>query len=192
MATTSLHDTELLDRARRGDQTAFGQLVQRYQARVAATVIGMLGPGEDAEDVGQEVFIRFYRSLDQYRGEAALATYLTRIAINLSLNALKRRRRRQRWQRLWGDSAVPDLPDPAQDNDRDDDRALLEQGLRRLDPDARAVITLRLIEGYSTQETADLLGIKLGTVLSRLSRAQEKLRQILDKPAHRQRHQPAG
>lgn len=192
MATTSLHDTELLDRTRRGDQTAFGQLVQRYQARVAATVIGMLGPGEDAEDVGQEVFIRFYRSLDQYRGEAALATYLTRIAINLSLNALKRRRRRQRWQRLWGDSAVPDLPDPAQDNDRDDDRALLEQGLRRLDPDARAVITLRLIEGYSTQETADLLGIKLGTVLSRLSRAQEKLRQILDKPAHRQRHQPAG
>lgn len=67
--------------------------MERYEGAVAATVIGMLGPGADADDVGQEVFVRFYRSLARFRGEAAVKTYLTRIAINQSLKALKRRRR---------------------------------------------------------------------------------------------------
>ena len=86
-------DEELLERARGGDDRAFRVLVDRYQGVVAATVTGMLGLGDDAEDVGQETFIRFHRSLDRFRGESSVATSLTRIAINLSLTALKRRRR---------------------------------------------------------------------------------------------------
>ncbi len=80
-------DRSLVDRAQSGDEQAFRILVERYEGAVAATVIGMLGHG--AGDVGQEVFVRFYRSLSRFRGEAAVKTYLTRIAINQSLNALK-------------------------------------------------------------------------------------------------------
>src|SRR6478672_1109537 len=86
-------DAELLARARRGEEDAFRALVVRYEPVVAATVIGMLGRGADADDVGQETFIRFYDALDRFREESTLKTYLVRIAMNLSLNALQRRRR---------------------------------------------------------------------------------------------------
>jgi len=89
----NLSDDALIERARDGQAWAFRRLVERYEGRVAATVVGMLGPGGEADDVGQETFIRFYEALDQYRGEAQLGTYLTRIAINQSLKALQRRKR---------------------------------------------------------------------------------------------------
>ncbi len=82
MSTSFRDESELLRRAREGDDRAFRELVHRYEDRVAATIIGMLGPGPDAEDVGQETFIRLYRSLDGFRGDSSLATYVTRIAIN--------------------------------------------------------------------------------------------------------------
>ncbi len=88
-----LSDIELIEKTKAGDQRAFGQLVSRHQSRVAATVIGMLGNSPEADDIGQEVFVRFYRSIVSFRGEANLSTYLTRIAINLSLNELKRRKK---------------------------------------------------------------------------------------------------
>src|SRR5262249_20681891 len=86
-------DDELIARARTGDDRAFALLVERYESAVAASVIGMLGPGEDADAVGQETFIRFHRALGDFRGESSLKTYLVHIAMNLSLNALKRRKR---------------------------------------------------------------------------------------------------
>src|SRR3970040_2420094 len=96
-------DQELVGRSRGGDADAFRALVERYQGVVAGVVIRMLGHGDEADDVGQETFLRFYKALDTFRGEAAVKTYLTRIAMNLSLNALKRRRRlRQRLVR-WSD-----------------------------------------------------------------------------------------
>jgi hypothetical protein len=87
-------DSQLIAAARDGDPRAFANLVERYENKIARTVIAMLGDSAEADDVGQETFIRFYRSLDSFREESALGTYLTRIAINLSLNELKRRKRR--------------------------------------------------------------------------------------------------
>ena len=87
-------DDVLIERARAGDDTAFRAIVERYESLVAATVISMLGPGAEADDVGQETFIRFYNHQDQFRGEASPGTYLTRIAINQSLKALRTRTRR--------------------------------------------------------------------------------------------------
>src|SRR4051812_20075618 len=78
-------DHELLQLARDGDERAFRELVERYEPAVASVVVGMLGAGDDADDVGQETFIRFYRALGSFRGEASLKTYLRRIAMNLSL-----------------------------------------------------------------------------------------------------------
>ena len=174
-------DTALIDRARAGDEAAFRGLVERYESQVAATVVGMLGPGDEADDVGQETFVRFYQALSKFRGEAALGTYLTRIAMNLSLNAIKRRQR-QRW-RFWSRDDEKAPPEPSFDGR--DERAAQECGqavhaaLARLKPDFRAVVVLRTLDGYSTKETAGLLEIAEGTVLSRLSRGMKQLETIL-------------
>jgi DNA-directed RNA polymerase specialized sigma24 family protein len=86
----------LLDAARKGDHEAFKALVISHESQVAATIIGMLGRCSEAEDIGQETFMRFYKALDHFKGESQLGTYLIRIAINLSINELKRRQRRNR------------------------------------------------------------------------------------------------
>ena len=173
-------EQRLVARARRGDRAAFREIVERYEGLVAATVIGMLGRGPEAEDVGQQTFIRLYKALDQYRGEGGLAPYLTRIAVNLSLNALDKRKRRQK--RFVSHDAKERF-EPAFDGARDlrrfDEEELVHKAIQQLNPIHRSVVVLRLIDGYSTKETAELLDIPVGTVLSRLYRAQEHLRDLL-------------
>lgn len=174
-----LSDNQLLEMARSGDEKAFGMLVTRHKSRVAAIVIGMLGHRPEADDVGQEVFVRFYKAMDDFRGDANLSTYLTRIAINLSLNELKRK---SRWSRIFSSSDKDDLPDQHDvhyHEDQLDDRRQINRALAELKPDHRAVIVLRLIDGYSTNETAELLKVPIGTVLSRLARAQAKMKEML-------------
>ena len=173
-------EQRLVARARKGDRAAFREIVERYEGLVAATVIGMLGRGPEAEDVGQQTFIRFYKALDQYRGEGGLAPYLTRIAVNLSLNALdKRKRRRKRFvshdAREWFEPAS----DGARDLRRFNEEELIHGAIQQLNPIHRSVVVLRLMNGYSTKETAEMLDIPVGTVLSRLYRAQENLRELL-------------
>lgn len=172
-------DQELIQQSRNGDQKAFEQLVKRYESQVAATVIGMLGKTEAADDVGQEVFVRFYNALNQFRGESGLGTYLTRMAINLSLNELKRRKRRQ-WFFKEPDEGANELAvDPQETLAKNEKQRLVQNAIRQLKPPFRSVIVLRLIDGYSTEETAEMLHIPVGTVLSRLSRAQKKLKKLL-------------
>jgi len=173
-------DLELVGRSRDGDDSAFSELVCRYQHTVAKTVIGMLGAGDDAEDVGQQVFIRFFRALDDYRGEAALGTYLTRIAINLSLNELKRRKRMSQIF-FRPPESYPEKYEMKADNAESelDAEEVVNKALQNLEPKFRSVVVLRMIQGYSTKETAEMLKLPLGTVLSRLSRAQDKLKELL-------------
>jgi RNA polymerase sigma-70 factor, ECF subfamily len=179
-----LSDDALIERARDGQAWAFRRLVERYEDRVAATVVGMLGPGGEADDVGQETFIRFYEALDQYRGEAQLGTYLTRIAINQSLKALQRRKR---WtDRFWSRDEAPNAAlahEPSVDGEdaitSSERSALVHRALGHLSDDHRAVAVLRLLDGYSTRETADILDIPEGTVMSRLYRASSHLETLL-------------
>ncbi|HEX8695720.1 MAG TPA: RNA polymerase sigma factor [Longimicrobium sp.] len=188
-------DRELVERARRGDQRAFRLLVERYEPVVASTVVGMLGPGDDADDVGQETFIRFYRSLGRYRGEASLATWLRRIAVNLSLNALKRRRRfALRFpSRDRPGARLPDPPAEATDEaEAGEARAAVRAAIDRLGPKHRPVVVLRMIDGCSTRETAEVLGIREGTVLSRLSRAMRELERWLEPYAREGRTMEGG
>ena len=183
MAETAT-DAELIANARAGNDRAFAVLVDRYERAVAATVIGMLGPGDDADDVGQETFIRFHRALGSFRGESSLKTYLVHIAMNLSLNALKRRRRSvlrfvsRESESDDGDPLV-ELPEPRVGPEGDLDtkelQLLVRAAVRRLGERHRAVVVLRLFHDYSTKETAEILGVPEGTVLSRLSRAMKEL-----------------
>jgi RNA polymerase sigma-70 factor (ECF subfamily) len=172
-------EQELVRKARDGDKNAFKELVVQNEQRVAATVIGMLGNCPEADDVGQETFIRFYRSLDKFRGESSIGTYLTRIAINLSLNELKRRKRRNTHFFSRGEEKMANAPDRKDRKNTKELKEIVRIGLEQLDPKYRAVVVLRLIEGYSTKETAQILRLPIGTVLSRLARAQKKLKEIL-------------
>ncbi len=177
---SELEDRELVGKARNGDKAAFSMLVRKYEQTVAGVVIGMLGPGEDAEDVGQNVFIRFYKAIDDFRGESSLGTYLTRIAINLSLNELKRQQRRNMFFiKTSPGSPEYDIKDEQDRQDEYDTRQAVQQALPQLDPKFRSVVVLRMLQGYSTKETAQILKLPPGTVLSRLARAQDKLKDLL-------------
>ena len=188
-----LDEIELLESARNGDQEAFKELIIRYEGQVARTVIGMLGYCPEAEDIGQEVFIRFYKALGQFKGESSVGTYLTRIAINLSLNELKRRKRKALFfffkpgtkndsrKEHHAFDQIPYHRNPGFENEINE---LVWSGIEKLEPKFRSVIVLRLIDGYSTAETAEILNLPMGTVLSRLARGQEKLKEIL-KPLRR-------
>jgi len=181
-AANVLTDNELINQAKEGNDRAFQSLVVRYQQKVAATVIGMLGNTIEADDVGQEVFIRFYKSLAKFRGDSSLGTYLTRIAINLSLNEIKRRKRKRMFSFFsTQDEEVRELqiPDTGITQEQRETQQMVHKAIQLLDPKFRSIILLRLIEGYSTKETADILELPAGTVLSRLSRAQKKLKEIL-------------
>lgn len=182
-------DRAKLEQARGGDQNAFMELVKRYENRVAATVIGMLGHGPEAEDVGQEVFVRFYKALSRFRGDSSLGTYLTRIAINLSLNAIKRRTRQRGMFFSDSEGKMAFVPDTRGQGSHHEAVTLVQRGLQQLSPRDRTVVVLRLVDGYSTRETAEILRLPQGTVLSRLSRAQERLKKILDPLYHDMRDQ---
>ncbi|MGH7620278.1 MAG: RNA polymerase sigma factor, partial [Gemmatimonadaceae bacterium] len=172
----------LLARARAGDDRAFEALVDRFEGAVAATAIGMLGSGDDADDVGQETFIRFHGALAKFRGDSSLKTYLVHIAMNLSLNAL-RRRRRLLARFVSRDETEIDSPSPGAGPDGEVDanelRAFVRAAVNRLSEKHRAVVVLRMFQECSTRETARILGVPEGTVLSRLSRALEELEPYL-------------
>ena len=173
-------EEELVIAAREGDDNAFKELVVRFEPIVARTVIGMLGDCAEAEDVGQETFIRFYKALAGFRGESGVRTYLTRIAMNLSLNELKRRKRRLLRFTRKPVEEYHDLADDRQERGRDVDKERVWMAIGELEEKFRSVLVLRLIDGYSTEETAQMLDIPLGTVLSRLSRGQKRLRELLE------------
>lgn len=172
-------DEQIIDELQQGRSDSFKELIRRYENRIASTVMGMLGRCPEAEDVGQETFIRFYRNVHNFRREASVITYLTRIAINLSLNELRSRNRKSLLflQPRREDDLNPDMGQPP--DETGDTREIVEKALHTLDTKFRAVVVLRLIEGYSTEETANLLKIPTGTVLSRLARAQKKLKTSL-------------
>jgi RNA polymerase sigma-70 factor (ECF subfamily) len=176
--TDHTSDADLLARARSGDDRAFAAIVERYEGAVAATVIGMLGVGDDADDIGQETFIRFYRSLDHFRGDSSLKTYLVHIAMNLSLNAL-RRRRRSVLRFISRDETPIESEEPSVGPDGHVDaeelRLFVRHAVSKLNEKHRAVVVLRMFDDCSTRDTATILGVPEGTVLSRLSRAMKEL-----------------
>jgi len=179
---SSSDDNALVKSSLEGDKNAFGKIVTRYQGMVARTVKGMLGNSAFSEDIGQEVFIKLYYSLSEFRGEAKLSTYIQRIAVNLTLNEIKRRKRFFSLFSQKGNSEMHEFEVADQDDaERKDATEIVGKALMKMEHKFRIILTMRMLQGYSTKETAEILNMPLGTVLSRLSRAQEQLRGILNK-----------
>ena len=174
-------DEELVASARGGDNEAFGVLIERHQDAVATTVAAMLGSTPEVDDVVQDTMIRFYNSLHSFRGEASVLTYLKRIAVNLSLDALRARKRwYDRFVRQDDEASLADIVDENRLLEDNETNALVNGALASLSPPHRAVVVLRMIDGYSTEETAAMLDVPYGTVLSRLSRGLDKLKALLE------------
>jgi RNA polymerase sigma-70 factor (ECF subfamily) len=181
-------DRELVERARAGERQAFDQLVARYQRRLLRLVLRLLRDQAEAEDVVQEAFLKAYRALPRFRGDAAFYTWLYRIALNGARNAILRRRQRT------GPGPLPSqLPAAAPEEGTPEAMLLSKQVMLTIDLamealplDLRTAIVLREIEGLSYEEIAHIMECPLGTVRSRIFRAREaiarRLRPLLDLP----------
>ncbi len=169
----------LIERARSGDAVAFRKIVTIHQGHLAGTIKGMLGNVVEAEDVGQEVFVRFFRKIEQFEGKSSLKTYLTRIAINLSLNELQRRKRQYKYFEKGEAAEIKVNQKMVSFEKQNDVKQMINAALEHIDPKFRSVLVLRNIQGYSTKETAKIMEIPLGTVLSRLNAGQKKLKEVI-------------
>ena len=175
-------DNELIKASINGDKCAFGEIVDRYRKLVARIVKGMLGDSVFVEDIGQEVFIKLYYSLPKFRGEAKLSTYIQKIAVNLTLNEIKRRKRFFSMFAQKGNSEMYEFEVADVDNQEKREAAeIVNRALMSLEPKFRIIVSMRMLQGYSTKETAEIMGLPLGTVLSRLSRAREQLKNVIEK-----------
>jgi len=177
-------DRELVDRARDGSQEAFADLVRRYQVRIFNLARVSTRNDADAEDVAQEIFVRVYRGLRSFRGDSAFRTWLYRIAVNVTRTRAGRPSlfgwfRRVEPEEVGGADPLDALPGTDAVEDSVAYRDAIDHALGRLTPDLRMAVTLRDIEGLEYREIADVLGVPVGTVMSRISRGREKLRPIL-------------
>jgi RNA polymerase sigma-70 factor (ECF subfamily) len=185
-------DAGLIALCRQGQDTAFDALVLRHQNQAYAVALRMLGDPDDAKDVAQDAFVRAYRSLESFRGEAKFSTWLIAIVMNLCRNKRRWWMRRKRLivasidapveteeDALESQVADPS-PGPASQVASHETQARIAEALGMLDDDSREVVVLRDVQGLAYDEIARLLGCELGTVKSRLARARMKLRGLLD------------
>jgi RNA polymerase sigma-70 factor (ECF subfamily) len=182
-----LDDQSLVNACRAGQTEAFGALVERYQERLYATILRLIGSAEDAKDVLQDTFLRAYEKLEQFQGESSFYTWVYRIAVNLALSDRRRRRGGTvHYQRADGlGRECEELADTSLDADptfplerAERDRAV-EAALHQLCPDHRAIVVLKDFDGRRYEEISTILDVPLGTVRSRLHRARCELRERL-------------
>jgi len=191
-------ESRALEAAQRGDPMAFNELVLTYQTTVFNVALRTLGHSEDAADATQETFLSAYRAIHEFRG-GSFKAWLLRIAVNTCYDILRRRQRRP-------STSLEVVIEEGGDNPRLADRQVgperaalasetlstVEQALLTLPDEQRTIVVLCDVQGLSYEEAADIEGIAIGTVKSRLSRARARLRQFLiergELPAELERH----
>lgn len=163
-----------------GDTDSYRLIVDALKDRIAAVCMSMLKNETWAEEVGQDTFVRLYNALPKFKGDSNLSTYATRIAINLCKNKLDsiKRRRNRFIEQSETHHQIPSNNESTQK--RLENQDLIQIALDVLKAEERSVVVLRLMEGYSIKETAEIVGIKEGTVMSKLSRALKKMQAVLD------------
>lgn len=178
-------DDSLIDAAAGGDAAAFGQLVQRYQDRLLTSLTRFTGSREQAEDIAQEAFVQAYRKLDQFRRDASFYTWLHRIAHNRAMSAGRKKRERVSIESLRAAAGGAEVAEPQTDQlpeaamIADEQIALVHRALATLAEDYRKILVLREFDNMDYQQIAEVTGIAIGTVRSRLFRARMQLKEAL-------------
>jgi RNA polymerase sigma-70 factor (ECF subfamily) len=177
-------DLILLERAREGQLDAFNDLVECYQDQLWALVVRMVPDPDQASDAVQEAFFSAYRNMGSFRG-GSVRSWLSRIAVNAAMDTQRARKRRpvqpypelddESWQPPAGEAA-----DPVHTALGSERTMVLNDALRRITPDQRAAIVLFDVEGYDYAEIAEMTGVSLGTVKSRIHRGRLALRALLE------------
>ncbi len=179
---------DLITRAKAGDDTAFTELLTRYERKIYRLAKNITQNDEDAEDVMQEAFLKAYSHLDSFQGNSKFYTWIVRIAVNESLMKLRKRKSDKLVsldeQVDTGEDMVPREIAVWEDNpeaqySQEELRGILDKSVESLAPIFRSVFVLRDIEDLSTEETAEALGISIPAVKSRLLRARLQLREKL-------------
>jgi RNA polymerase sigma-70 factor (ECF subfamily) len=179
-------DREAVRRVQAGDTEAFEPLVEKYKRKVFRLAYQVLRDQEEALDVSQEAFVKAFRALPAFKGDSAFYTWLFRITMNVALD--RKRQRATRAKSLgaedvppeeWERTAVSTDPDPEDVATGAERRERIRKGLDSLSEHHRAIIILSDIEGLQYREIAEVLGIPLGTVMSRLHHARKRLREVL-------------
>lgn len=184
---TQATDVELVGLARNGDRQAFEELVTRHRDKVFARAYSMVRNADDATDLSQEAWIKAWRRLRQFHGDSSFATWLTRIAINVCLDFL-RRQKRARFEStetleetIGGvERLLPPVDiDPLEGLEREELRKRIDAAMAELSDVHRTAIVLHTFEGLEYKEIAKRMGCSLGTVMSRLFYARRRLAALL-------------
>jgi RNA polymerase sigma-70 factor (ECF subfamily) len=181
----SADDHRLIAESLAGSTAAFGELVRRYQDRLYNTVYRLVDNADDALDVVQEAFLNAYQSLGSFKGDALFFTWLYRIAVNTAISQKRKKRVMVRIDVGREGEAViepfdpSDLSRPGHAIEQAEQEQHIQQALARLSPEHRTVLVMKDMEGQKYETMAELLGVPIGTIRSRLHRARLELREIL-------------
>jgi RNA polymerase sigma-70 factor (ECF subfamily) len=186
------HDVTLVKRFNSGDETAFIEIVERHREKLFAIALGLLRNRADAEEIAQDAFVRAYRALGRFRGDASLATWLHRIVLNLARNRYWYLFRRRQHATLpldapfaegktatFGELLASDAPSPAREAANVEFARIISRCMELLASDQKEILTLRNVHHHSYSEIGQRLGVNLGTVKSRIARARGRLRSVL-------------
>ncbi|MFR3788200.1 MAG: RNA polymerase sigma factor [Agathobaculum desmolans] len=180
-----MDDKHMLVKARRGELSAFEELVRKYEKRVYAVALRSSGSPEDAADITQEVFLRAWRSIETFRGDSGFSTWLFRITMNMCVDHARHKQSQPQCQPLVigeedAERPIPDTaPTPEEHLDNSELGRELAAALDAVSEEHRRIVLLRDVSGMSYTEIAEVLEISEGTVKSRLARARVALRRIL-------------
>lgn len=180
-------DLRLVGQALAGDVRAFEELVRKHERRVFRVTLAITGQQQDAEDAMQETFLKLYRRISDFRHESRFATWLTSIAVNEALQLRRVRKRSDSFEEINDETLDLPVPqrkqewyaNPEQRYARTQTRAFVEEAVLSLEPQYRIVFVLRDIEGFSTEEAAEVLGLGAAALKSRLLRARLMVREKL-------------
>ena len=181
-------EQELVERARKGDESAFEVLVTDNEKRIYNLCRRLTGNPEDAAELTQEAFLNAWRGLGRFQGESSFSTWLYRLASNACIDFLRKEKRRQNLSMTVSldddeEARQVEFPDerytPERELERTEVRQAVAAGLERLTPEHRQVLVMREINGLSYAEIGAVLGLEEGTVKSRIARARNALRKVL-------------
>jgi len=178
-------DAELMERVKFGDEDAFRQIVEKHKTIIFSLCMQYVGNREDAEEVAQDVFIKLYKKADIYEPRAKLSTFLYRIAVNLSLNKIRDRKRKKlisldlftnKDKGAFANSEIR----PDQILERKERAAIVRRAIDKLPKNQRTAVLLKRFQGLSYDEIADVMQCSVSAVESRLFRAKQNLQKELE------------
>lgn len=180
--TPTPSDTELLARAASGDHDAFTEVMRVHEDRIFSVCLRIMGSRDRALDAVQDTFLTVFRKAGQFKGKSAVGTWIYRIAVNTCYDHLRKAKRRPA-------DPIPDYYDPADESAEDavDSAGIrpdIENALQSIPKEFRAAVVLADMEGMSLPEVAEVLGVPVGTVKSRVFRARRLLAQLLGNQTH--------